>query len=754
MGEHRGTVVEFPDGRVDFGRRELIVGGRLVDLQPLVFDLLACFVAHAGQVLDKDTLLEKVWGHAVGSDAMIARAVMKLRRALGDDGQEPRWLKTVHRVGYRLDLPCRPVADTLAPAVAPEAAAQAAPAQVLLPCRNLTGDSALDWAENGVPGLVQQLLGPSTAALPPADWLSAPGAGAVPDALARACELVGAAQAVETTLRRQDGTLQLEVRRGRDDAAAGRFALEADSVSALARQLSQALGPAAPAPAPAPTNAPARPADEGAATPTFWEEQLARALDLDRRGLVDRALALMDECVDRLPPSPQLWLAHAAMLRRMGRRDDAGERARAALGLADGTPAADLRARALFEMGVQAWHELRPDDAESLCAQALAAARETPAGAVVVTDILAMQASIARERAGAIASIRLAEQAIAAAVAIGNRAKEAHARVVLGSTLLHAGQNHRAGEVLRRAAELSQRQGLLLTEAFALRTLALLDEQSGRYTLAIDEARRAAALAASCGNPNVRDSARVQEVVSLVHAGQLAEAGRVAQRLQTSAAGAWENAYSLRYASALLAWRLGEGRAATLRMRAVADEGRDKGLRFADVARLEECLQWIGAGDFAEADAALDDLRRAGARVSVLQAQAARQLAQGHRADAIETLRHAAEAAMLDAADSVPIDINLAWLLIEGGRWQDAGASIGQVVEAQSEQLPARIVNAAYLLASGGPAALATGEWPRLLQAAPRLLRRGPWLDTPDIAERLRDGRLPPLPELLTRACW
>ncbi len=95
MSTRGSTVYGFEFGRLDVGRRELTVAGRVIDLQPRTFDLLAYFIANKGRAVSKDELLEKVWGMAVGTDAVVAQAVMKIRRALADDGQDPRYLKTV-----------------------------------------------------------------------------------------------------------------------------------------------------------------------------------------------------------------------------------------------------------------------------------------------------------------------------------------------------------------------------------------------------------------------------------------------------------------------------------------------------------------------------------------------------------------------------------------------------------------------------------------------------------------------------------
>lgn len=91
-----------------------------VPLRPKPWDLLLFLLERPGQVLLKDEIAAVVWPDvAVGEDS-ITKAVRELRAALGDDARRPRFLETVHRVGFRL------IADALAPV----GAAPAAPAAV------------------------------------------------------------------------------------------------------------------------------------------------------------------------------------------------------------------------------------------------------------------------------------------------------------------------------------------------------------------------------------------------------------------------------------------------------------------------------------------------------------------------------------------------------------------------------------------------------------------------------------------------
>jgi DNA-binding response OmpR family regulator len=76
--------------------------GRLVDLSAREFDLLRYFVAHRGEVVSRECLLNDVWGyHGVLLTRTVDNFVAKLRKKLESDPQHPEYIVTVHRTGYR-----------------------------------------------------------------------------------------------------------------------------------------------------------------------------------------------------------------------------------------------------------------------------------------------------------------------------------------------------------------------------------------------------------------------------------------------------------------------------------------------------------------------------------------------------------------------------------------------------------------------------------------------------------------------------
>ncbi len=86
--------------RVDLLEHTATVDGRLVDLTPKEFELLALLVRNPGRAFSRDYLIERVWGYdANGSDRTVDTHVLRLRRKLGAVGD---WIETVWGVGYRL----------------------------------------------------------------------------------------------------------------------------------------------------------------------------------------------------------------------------------------------------------------------------------------------------------------------------------------------------------------------------------------------------------------------------------------------------------------------------------------------------------------------------------------------------------------------------------------------------------------------------------------------------------------------------
>jgi DNA-binding winged helix-turn-helix (wHTH) protein len=82
-------------------QRLLLRGGTPVPLIPKYFDLLVLLVDRRQEAVSKQTIFADVWSDVVVSDGALSQAVRTLRRTLGDNPREPRYIRTVSRHGYQ-----------------------------------------------------------------------------------------------------------------------------------------------------------------------------------------------------------------------------------------------------------------------------------------------------------------------------------------------------------------------------------------------------------------------------------------------------------------------------------------------------------------------------------------------------------------------------------------------------------------------------------------------------------------------------
>jgi two-component system, OmpR family, KDP operon response regulator KdpE len=97
-------VVRAGDLEIDLAKRSVTVGGRTVKLTPTEYELLRFLALHAGKPVTHSTLLRQVWGeYAVGDKYNTRYVVSQIRKKLGDDPANPRYIVNEPGVGYRLE---------------------------------------------------------------------------------------------------------------------------------------------------------------------------------------------------------------------------------------------------------------------------------------------------------------------------------------------------------------------------------------------------------------------------------------------------------------------------------------------------------------------------------------------------------------------------------------------------------------------------------------------------------------------------
>jgi DNA-binding response OmpR family regulator len=95
---------------INLGQRTVLLNGAVIDMKPREFDLLAFLALHPLQVFTRDTLLDRVWGYDfVGGTRTVDVHVSWLRSKLEPDPARPRFVQTVHGVGYRFGVPVKRV---------------------------------------------------------------------------------------------------------------------------------------------------------------------------------------------------------------------------------------------------------------------------------------------------------------------------------------------------------------------------------------------------------------------------------------------------------------------------------------------------------------------------------------------------------------------------------------------------------------------------------------------------------------------
>ena len=95
-----GTV-RFDPFSLDPATRQLLRNGREVSLSPKAFQLLLLLVTNRDRAVSKQALHQSLWPSTFVLETNLASLIAEIRRALDDDAAKPRFIRTMHRFGYR-----------------------------------------------------------------------------------------------------------------------------------------------------------------------------------------------------------------------------------------------------------------------------------------------------------------------------------------------------------------------------------------------------------------------------------------------------------------------------------------------------------------------------------------------------------------------------------------------------------------------------------------------------------------------------
>lgn len=106
--EPQREVLEFGELTIDVSGHKVLVNNEEIDLTASEFKLLTTLSRYPGRVYSRMELVEKVLGYDFeGYERTIDSHVKNLRAKIGDNPRSPKWLHTVHGVGYRFEDPTK-----------------------------------------------------------------------------------------------------------------------------------------------------------------------------------------------------------------------------------------------------------------------------------------------------------------------------------------------------------------------------------------------------------------------------------------------------------------------------------------------------------------------------------------------------------------------------------------------------------------------------------------------------------------------
>jgi len=149
-------VLRFASFELDCRSRELRDGARLVRLQDQPFEILRLMLERPGEVITRDELRHRLWpdGTFVDFEHSLNAAIKRLRAALGDDADHPRFVETVPRRGYRF------IAGIDRSRIASRTVSEPRTRLVVLPFSNLSEDSSQEYFADGLTEELIAQLGP------------------------------------------------------------------------------------------------------------------------------------------------------------------------------------------------------------------------------------------------------------------------------------------------------------------------------------------------------------------------------------------------------------------------------------------------------------------------------------------------------------------------------------------------------------------------------------------------------------------
>ncbi len=721
-----------------------------VALEPRAMALLRCLLEAKGALVEQDDLLDAVWHTRAVSESVVARAIMKVRRALDDQNPRARLIQTVAKKGYRIAAHVTTLSVDPTHAEVPRGlfSVPGSAFSFAVMSFSVEPDTPTAWDGAGMAGLLFKLLGdaPDCPCAPMQDVgllraRSAPGK----DLFRDHCDTLGAACAVTATLKRRGSSLALCASWGSHLGDVVSETFVGGEPNHLVRKLATRLLKLGSS------------FDDSFARSDATDWTIAQAFSAAWQGDFDSAVRIAQSAI-QWRGSEQLSVAQWMLTRNAA---DALAWCDAWLLQNGPNPECDPSVIQAHRAGMRLTKALAlsslGDNSEA--ARVLQALVDTEPGTAVATAvrIAALQAlaQCLRMLGHHPAAIEAIDRCVGMAVGSGSPLLEARARIQHTKILVLLQVNARQVDAASRASSVVARCQIpaLEQEMAGLAVMALLRQR--RYADAHNMATRFAALASSANDPDALALAHGLEFLALVRGHRTDEA--LSHRMATGdikdfVLGRRPMILSER---TILHWQCGDIDAAI--STALEAQGLPAALGNWHLltSHCNLCMLHAWQKNTQAAQHALacigqtEGIDQKGATLTLAQANV--YLCQGNRQHALEALEAQHSRERERSHDAIDLALSLGWLYIESnvpGTIEALNVIGGDFLDAQSETMLMQVFRAGFLLCVA-PSTQSRDFWLGTLAQAHVLRKRCPWMATDDYAVSIMNRQVTQFAPLL-----
>lgn len=102
--EEENSVFQSGNLTVNFERHEVLIGDNKIELSLKEFELLQILIKNKGKILNREMLLDKIWGYEyIGETRTVDVHIRYLRKKIEEDDKNPKYIETIRGVGYRFN---------------------------------------------------------------------------------------------------------------------------------------------------------------------------------------------------------------------------------------------------------------------------------------------------------------------------------------------------------------------------------------------------------------------------------------------------------------------------------------------------------------------------------------------------------------------------------------------------------------------------------------------------------------------------